>query len=292
MRFGAYQKCYVMTQEFLNFQRIEKAVSYLQDHFKEQPDLSDLASKVNVSPFHFQKLFVDWVGLSPKKFLQYLTIDFLRNKIQETQNMMDAAELVGLSGQSRVHDLFVTIDGVTPQQFKSAGEGMEIVYGYHPTPFGMCFIAVAERGICRLHFIDEESRRDEFAHFASQWYAARLVHNPEYTQTFIHRIFERPGNPAEPLKLLMKGTNFQLKVWEGLLLIPYGCAASFGQFAKMIGEPGNIRSVASAVGKNPIPFLVPCHRIITQAGTMGNYLPGRVRKRLMLGSELAKCEAP
>ncbi|HEV7330166.1 MAG TPA: methylated-DNA--[protein]-cysteine S-methyltransferase [Flavisolibacter sp.] len=279
-----------MTQQFLNFQRIEKAIAYLQDNFREQPSLDDLAAKVHVSPFHFQKLFLDWVGLSPKKFLQYLTIDFLRSKIQETQNMMDAAELVGLSGQSRVHDLFVTIDGVTPQQFKSAGEGMVIRYGYHPTPYGMCFIAVAERGICRLHFIDEQAKRDEFELFSVQWHSAKLIHDPEYTKEFIQRLFDTNQYSDEPIKLLLKGTNFQLKVWEGLLQIPYGSVASFGQFAKIIGESDNIRSVASAVGKNPIPFLIPCHRIITQCGCMGNYQFGRVRKRLMLGGEMANVE--
>ncbi|HTL07856.1 MAG TPA: methylated-DNA--[protein]-cysteine S-methyltransferase [Chitinophagaceae bacterium] len=279
-----------MTQKFLNFQRIEKAISFLQDNFREQPNLDYLAAKVNVSPFHFQRLFVDWVGLSPKKFLQYLTLDYLRSKIQQTQNMMDAADLVGLSGQSRVYDLFVSIDGVTPQQFKSAGEGMVIRYGYHPTLYGMCFIAVAERGICRLHFIDEQVKRNEFESFSQQWHSATLKHDPEYTKGFVHRMFDKNAQPDEPLRLFMKGTNFQLKVWEGLLQIPYGSVASFGQFAKMIGEPGSIRSVASAVGKNPLPFLIPCHRIITQHGHMGNYQGGRVRKRLMLGNEMANAD--
>lgn len=276
-----------MTQKLLNFQRIEKAIAYLHDNFKLQPDLDNLAAKVFLSPFHFQKLFLDWVGISPKKFLQYLTLDHLRTKIQETQNMIDAADLVGLSGQSRVHDLFVSIEGVTPQQFKTAGKGMEIFYGYHPTSYGMCFLAVAERGICRLHFIDEEKRRDEFERFTEQWHSARLVHDPAHTQVFAQRLFNESQSPEEPLKILLKGTNFQLKVWEGLLQIPYGNIATFEQFARIIGMPNSIRSVASAVGQNPLPYLIPCHRIITKDGTMGNYSQGRVRKKLLLGCEFA-----
>lgn len=277
-----------MSQQFLNFQRIEKAIAFLDANFRAQPDLDVIAEHVNVSPFHFQKMFVDWVGLTPKKFLQYITFDYLKDKIRDTQNMIDAAELAGLSGQSRVHDLFVSIEGVTPQQYKSAGHGMKISYGYHPTPFGMCFIAVAERGICRLHFIDEDNKRDEFSVFSKKWHSAQLTHDPEHTQTVVQRIFSKGYSQTDPMKVIMKGTNFQLKVWEGLLKVPYGNVATFHQLARIIGEPGSVRSVASAVGKNPIPFLIPCHRIIATDGSMGNYHWGRVRKKLILGSELVK----
>jgi AraC family transcriptional regulator, regulatory protein of adaptative response / methylated-DNA-[protein]-cysteine methyltransferase len=279
-----------MTQKMLNFQRIEKAITYLESNFKHQPDLDQVAEQVHLSQYHFQRLFQDWVGLSPKHFLQYITLDYLKSKIQETQNMMEAAELAGLSGQSRVHDLFVNIEGVTPQQFKSFGEGLQIYYGYHATPFGMCFIAVAERGICRLHFIDEENKRDEYTIFSRQWNSATLIHDPEVTQQYVSRIFNKEYNSDNPMKVLVRGTNFQVKVWEGLLKIPYGSVATFAQLAKIV-QTNSIRSLASAVGKNPIPFLIPCHRIITKEGEMGDYHWGRVRKKLILGSELAGGDA-
>jgi AraC family transcriptional regulator of adaptative response/methylated-DNA-[protein]-cysteine methyltransferase len=275
-----------MTQQMLNFQRIEKAIQYIELNFKQQPDLDQVAEQVHLSPFHFQRMFHEWVGLSPKQFLQYITLDYLKSKIQLTQNMMEAADMAGLSGQSRVHDLFVSIEGVTPQQFKTSGHGMTICYGYHPTPFGMCFIAVADRGICRLHFIDEDNKRDEYAVFSKQWNSAELVHDPAYTQEYINRIFKKECQDGNPLKVLLKGTHFQLKVWEGLLNVPYGNVATFDQLAKLLHLPST-RSVASAVGRNPIPFLIPCHRIIANDGTMGNYHWGRVRKKLILGTELS-----
>lgn len=271
----------------LNFQRIEKAIHYLEQNFKLQPDLDQVAKQVHLSPFHFQKLFQDWVGISPKQFLQYITFDYLKSRIQLTQNMMEAADLAGLSGQSRVHDLFVNIEGVTPQQFKTSGEGLKIFYGYHPTPFGMCFIAVADRGICRLHFIDEDNKRDEYTIFARQWSSANLIHDPAYTQDYVARIFDKDYHGDDPIRILLKGTHFQLKVWEGLLNIPYGNVATFDQLAKLLNLPST-RSVASAVGRNPIPFLIPCHRIIAKNGSMGNYHWGRVRKKLILGTELSK----
>src|SRR5882757_10079660 len=178
-----------MKNESINYYRIEKAIAFLSDNFKNQPDLDEIASKVFMSPFHFQRVFTEWVGISPKKFIQYLTIDYLRNKIGETENMVAAAKLVGLSSQSRVHDLFVTIEGVSPQQYKTSGKGLEIFYGYHATPFGLCFIAVAEKGICRLMFMDKERKKEEFKLFSEQWLFATLIHKPDYTEQYILKIF-------------------------------------------------------------------------------------------------------
>jgi AraC family transcriptional regulator of adaptative response/methylated-DNA-[protein]-cysteine methyltransferase len=282
----------------VNYYRIEKAIGFLTENFHLQPDLDEIARKVHLSPFHFQRIFLDWVGLTPKKFLQYLTLDYLKGKIFETQNMMEAAESAGLSSQSRVHDLFVNIEGVSPHQFKTAGKGLEIFYGYHASPFGMCFLAVAEKGICALHFIDEERRRNEYELFANQWSFASLIHKPDYTQTFVQKIFNprQPNpdslNPSNPdnLNLLVQGTPFQVKVWEALLHIPFGAVRSFQQVAQAMGQPGSIRSVASAVGRNPILYLIPCHRVISKDGTMGNYHWGRVRKQTMIGWEMASIE--
>jgi AraC family transcriptional regulator of adaptative response/methylated-DNA-[protein]-cysteine methyltransferase len=279
-----------MKKQLINYYRIEKAISYLTDNFKEQPDLDKIARKVYMSPYHFQRIFTDWVGISPKKFVQYLTIDYLRNKIGETENMIDAADLVGLSSQSRVHDLFVSIDGVSPQQYKTAGKNLEIFYGYHASPFGLCFIAIAEKGICALKFIDEEKSRNEFELFSQQWQFASLIHKPDYTQQYIRKIF-KPGtiNPGK-LQLLVQGTEFQIKVWEALLKIPFGSVSSFQQVAQMIGQPGAARSVGAAVGKNSILYLIPCHRIISKDGTMGNYHLGKARKQAMIGWELSKTQ--
>lgn len=279
-----------MTTQEINYYRIEKAIGYLTDNFKEQPDLDEIAGKVNMSPFHFQRIFTDWVGISPKKFIQYLTLDYLRNKITETKNMIDAAELVGMSSQSRVHDLFISIEGVSPQQYKTAGKGLEIFYGYHATPFGMCFIAVAEKGICRLNFIDEEKSRNEFELFSKEWEFALLIHKPDYTQKYIRKIFKPDKTNPEKLNLLTQGTDFQIKVWEALLKIPFGTVSSFQQVAQMIGNPDAVRSVGSAVGRNAIAYLIPCHRIISKNGTMGDYHFGKVRKQAMIGWEMSKAQ--
>ncbi|MBI5372151.1 MAG: methylated-DNA--[protein]-cysteine S-methyltransferase [Sphingobacteriales bacterium] len=274
-----------MADKLYNYYRIEKAISFLTDCFREQPDLDEIARKIHLSPFHFQRLFTDWVGISPKKFVQYLTLDYLRGKISATGNMIEAAELAGLSSQSRVHDLFLSIEGVSPQQFKSAGKGMEIFYGYHVSPFGLCFIAVTEKGICALKFIDEEKSRLEFELFSQQWRFARLIHKPDITQEYIRKIFRQEKVHPEKLQLLIQGTDFQVKVWEALVKIPFGAVATFQQVATMIGRPDTVRCVGSAVGKNSILYLIPCHRIIAKDGTLGNYHSGKVRKQAMIGWE-------
>jgi len=275
-----------MSDRLINYYRIEKAISYLTDSFQEQPHLDEIAAKVCMSPFHFQKLFTDWVGISPKKFIQYLTLDHLKSKIKETKNMMEAAELAGLSSQSRVHDLFITIEGMSPQQYKAEGKHLEILYGYHASPFGMCFIAITGTKVCALKFIDEEQSRNQLELFSRRWQAATLIHRPDVTQGFIKRIFKHhPGD--ENLQVLVKGTEFQIKVWEALVRIPFGSVASFQQIAGTLGQPNATRAVGSAVGANTILYLIPCHRIITGDGTMGNYHFGKARKQAMIGWENA-----
>ncbi len=272
----------------INYYRIEKAISYLTANFRSQPDLDEIAEKVSLSPFHFQRMFLDWVGLTPKKFVQYLTLDHLRTEIQHTHNVIEAAGLVGFSSQSRVYDLFIKIEGVSPEQFKSAGAGLEIFYGYHVTPFGMCFIAATERGICDLHFIDEFAKRDEYQLFEKKWPFATLHHRPDITQGFIQKIFRRDSTNTEKLNLLVQGTDFQIKVWEALLNIPFGTVQSYQQVTGQMGYPGSIRAVASAAGKNPISYLIPCHRIICKNGEVGNFTYGKVRKQAMIAWEMGK----
>jgi len=286
-----------MPDKLTNYYRIEKALGFLAENFRQQPDLADIATKVHMSPFHFQRIFTDWVGISPKKFVQYLTLDYLRGKIRETGNMMEAADEAGLSSQSRVNELFVKIEGVSPQQYKSLGKGLEIFYGYHASPFGLCFIAVAEKGICALKFIDEEKSRDEFAIFSTQWKSARLVHDPALTQQYVRRIFHSMAgsdpmygqkSAGENLQLLVKGTGFQIKVWEALVQIPFGSVTSFQQVAQIIGQPGAARAVGSAVGNNHILYLIPCHRVISADGSLGHYHFGKARKLAMIGWEMSK----
>lgn len=279
-----------MSDQSTNYYRIEQAIGYLTERFKEQPDLDDIARKVYMSPFHFQRMFTDWVGISPKKFLQYLTLDYLKTQIKHTGNMVEAADLVGLSSQSRVHDLFVKIEGMSPQQYKTAGKDLEIFYGYHASPFGLCFIAVAEKGVCALKFIDEEKSRDEYELFARQWPLAHLIHKPASTQVYIKKIFQ-PMESNESLSLLVRGTAFQIKVWEALVNIPFGSLTSFQQVADTIGHPGSARAVGSAVGANTILYLIPCHRVISRDGTMGHYHYGKVRKMAMIGWESALVNA-
>ena len=280
-----------MSNQLVNYQRIEKAIDFLNKNFTAQPNLNVIAENVNLSPFRFHRIFKDWVGISPKKFLQYLTLDHLREKIHETSNNIEAAELVGLSSQSRVHELFVTIESVTPQQFKTSGLGLDIYYGYHATPFGMCFIAITNKGICGLNFIDEDRRRDEFSMFTHKWHFANLLHRPDLTQPYIQKIFKPYSNEEFNFHLLVQGSNFQLKVWEALLKIPFGSVASFQEIATKIGYPNAARAVGSAVGKNPVSYFIPCHRIISINGTMGEYHLGKARKMCMIGWEMAKKES-
>ena len=278
-----------------NYYRVEKAISYLSRNFKAQPSLAEIARNVHVSPFHLHRIFTDWVGITPKQFLQYLTVDYLKQKLRTTANMIEAADIAGLSSQSRVHDFFVTIEAVSPMQYKTRGKELTVYYGYHASPFGLCFIAAAERGICALQFIDEDHTRNEFDLFSNRWPFAKLVHKPSLTQSYLKGIFH-DHDQHHNLKLLVRGTDFQIKVWQALLGIPYGSVASFQQIARAISQPNAIRAVGRAVAANTILYLIPCHRIITQSGDVGDYHYGRARKQAMIGWEMARhataCYAP
>jgi AraC family transcriptional regulator of adaptative response/methylated-DNA-[protein]-cysteine methyltransferase len=277
-----------MKDRTINYYRIEKAIGYMTSNYRDQPDLDTIAEKVNLSPFHFQRLFLDWVGLTPKKFIQYLTLEHLKNQIKQTSNVIEAADVAGLSSQSRVYDLFVNIEGMSPQQYKSEGADLEIFYGYHATPFGMCFIAVTERGVCDFRFIDENRTRNEYQLFSQKWGLATITHRPDITQSYVQNIFDPGKVNREKLGLLVQGTDFQIKVWEALLNIPFGSVESYQHVSERIGAADSVRSVASAAGKNPISYLIPCHRIICKTGEVGSYSYGRVRKQAMIAWEMAR----
>ncbi|MFD2146257.1 methylated-DNA--[protein]-cysteine S-methyltransferase [Mucilaginibacter antarcticus] len=274
-----------------NFLRVEETIYYLIENFKSQPDLDVLAEKINLSPFHFQRIFLDWVGITPKKFLQYLTLGYLKDQIRNTANVIQAANIAGLSSQSRVYDLFINIEGVSPQQYKSSGVALQIRYGYHPTPFGMCFIAVTEKGVCEFRFITDEGVRDEYSRFAQKWTFAILEHRPDITKSYIEKIF-RPKNVNDnKLNLLVQGSEFQIKVWEALVNIPFGSVRSYEQVARLIETPNAMRQIATAAGQNPFTYLIPCHRIIRKSGEVGYFdSAGRIRKQAMLAWEMSSVD--
>jgi len=277
-----------MGQQHLNYERVAQAIDFLGKNFRQQPDLAEVARQVHLSPEHFQRIFTEWAGVSPKKFMQFLTLDFLREKIYELPNLQAAADEAGLSAQSRVYDLFVNIEGVTPGAFREGGLGLQIHYGYHNTPFGLCFIAIADRGVCSLSFVDENRKRTEFEVFRQKWHFAELHHAPEKTQPMVQQIFSPDKTQLQRLTVLAQGTNFQLKVWEALLRIPPGAVTTYSQIARSIGNPAAVRAVGSAVGSNPVGFLIPCHRVIQSTGKLGGYHWGEMRKSAIVGWEMAR----
>ena len=276
-----------MDQETYNYEKIARAIEYLMENVKSQPTLFEVADEVNTSQFHFQRMFTEWAGVSPKKFLQYLTADYLKGKIKESNNLVELAESAGLSSQSRVYDLFTGIEAVTPQEFKSEGKGLNISYGFHPTPFGECFIAVTDRGICAMAFVDSTSRDAQLIMLAKKWYFATIREDSARTAPYISRIFQPALGSLEKLPLLVQGTNFQLKVWEALLTIPQGAVTTYQQIAESIGNPKAVRAVGTAIGDNPIAYLIPCHRVIRKEGILGEYRWGSTRKKALVGLEAA-----
>lgn len=275
-------------QSNINFERITQAIGYLKDNFKEQPNLDELAEKVHLSPFHFQKLFTDWAGVSPKKFLQYLSIEHAKKLLAETSStLFDTALQTGLSGTGRLHDLFINIEGMTPGEYKNGGENLSINYSFATTPFGAILAASTVKGICHLAFADDQT--DALSILKSKFPKAHFSQSPDNFQSEALNIFTN-GTSADSIKLHLKGTAFQLKVWEALLNIPTGNLITYGGIAQIIGSPKASRAVGSAVGDNPVAFIIPCHRVIQSSGVMGNYHWGSNRKAAMIGWESAKAE--
>lgn len=271
----------------LNYQRIEQAIVYLEENFKRQPDLDEVAEKVHLSPFHFQRIFTEWAGISPKRFLQFLTVDFLKEKLQESKNIVEAADMAGLSSQSRVYDLFTTLEAVTPQEYKLKGEGIRIEYGFHETPFGTALIGVTERGVCWLSFLSlDGSQAQGLEEMKAHWHRSIFHHNPSLTEDYVAKIFN--VSPGQKLHLFVKGTNFQVKVWNALLSIPTGGVTTYGDVAARIRHPKAMQAVGSAVGANHIAYLIPCHRVIRKDGVLGEYRWSSARKKSIIGWEMAK----
>lgn len=281
-----------MNENNINYQRIEQAILYLEKNFQNQPELDEVAEKVHLSPFHFQRIFTEWAGISPKRFLQFLTVGYLKEKLEKSKNLVEVAEHAGLSSQSRVYDLFTTLEAVTPQEYKQHGAGIRIEYGIHETPFGTCLIGLTERGICWLSFLhtDEDPRR-ELELMKEHWHNSTFHQNQELTVGFVQNIFYRTKSDI-PTKLhvFVKGTNFQLKVWEALLKIPMGEVTTYQNIGVSIQSPKAMQAVGSAVGSNHIAYLIPCHRVIRKDGMLGDYRWNSARKKIIVGWEMAKHE--
>lgn len=275
------------SQQELNYNRIAEAIEYIRLNFQSQPDLDEVAAKVHLSPFHFQRLFKDWAGVSPKKFLQYTSIAYAKNILRNQEaTVFDAAYDTGLSGTGRLHDLFVKIEGMTPGEFKNGGENLSVNYSYAETPFGNIIVASTHRGICYMAFAEEETVAFQLlqAHFPRA--AFRQI--TDIIQQNALYIFTQDWKKLNQIKLHVKGTDFQLKVWETLLQIPEGQLTTYGSIAGKIQKPQASRAVGTAIGSNPVAFLIPCHRVIQSTGTFGGYMWGINRKTAIIGWEAAK----
>jgi AraC family transcriptional regulator of adaptative response/methylated-DNA-[protein]-cysteine methyltransferase len=274
-------------QEEINYTRIAEAIDYIRLHFKEQPSLEDIAAQINLSPFHFQRLFTDWAGVSPKQFLQFISVGYAKQLLKEKQTtLFDAAEETGLSGTGRLHDLFVNIEGMTPGEYKNGGEQLSITYSFEESPFGKIIVASTMKGICYIAFIKDEQKSVE--ELQANFPQASLQENENQLHKKALRIFAQDWNNSDPIKLHLKGTDFQLKVWEALLKIPVGGLTTYGSIAEQIKNPNASRAVGTAIGSNPIAFLIPCHRVIQSSGIIGGYMWGPTRKTAIIGWEAAK----
>lgn len=271
-----------------HYRLIEKAIQYIEANVQDQPELAQIASAVGMSEYHFQRLFTRWAGISPKRFMQFLTKEQAKDILDRSENLLDATHQIGLSSLGRLHDLFVNTEAVTPGEYKSRGEGVSIRYGIHATPFGKCLIATTERGICHLGFVDG-SEGKAVDNLVSHWKHASMSEDYASTALLVNRIF-LDGESTSPLKLHLRGTNFQIKVWEALMGIPSGALTTYEHIASQVGKPRAVRAVGSAVGDNPIAYLIPCHRVIRKSGEFGNYLYGSARKKAILARELAVLE--
>jgi len=273
-----------LVEQSRDYARIERAISYLEENYLDQPELEDVAAAAGLSAAHFQRMFKRWAGISPKRFVQYLTLDHARRRLADSATVLDTTFDSGLSGPGRLHDLFVTYEAMTPGDYKRDGEGVEIAYGIHPSPFGPCFIGQTARGVCALGFADDEASTAPLEDFQRRWPSATFRHDTAPTAETAARIFGRAGGR---LALDLRGTNFQLKVWEALLRIPAGAVVSYDSLAGALRKPGAARAVGGAVAANPVSYLIPCHRVIRKSGRFHNYYWGPERKRAMLAWEAA-----
>lgn len=275
------------TQNQIHYNRIAEAIDYIKNNFKQQPNLEEVAEQINLSPAYFQRLFTEWAGTSPKKFLQYISVEHAKKILkQEQATLFDTAYETGLSSTSRLHDLFVNIEGMTPAEYKNGGKDLYINYSFAESPFGNLIVASTQKGICHMAFEDNEEKAldDLKSDFPNAIFQRKLDLIQQNALFIFQNDWSRPGE----IKLHLKGTDFQLKVWETLLKIPMGQLSTYGNIAKQIGNPKASRAVGTAIGSNPVAFLIPCHRVIQASGKFGGYMWGNTRKTAMIGWEGAK----
>lgn len=275
------------TSAQIDYQRIEKAIAYLKANFKQQPSLEEIANHVHLSAFHFQRMFKEWAGVSPKQFLQYLSIEYAKGVLKKQNgNLAHAAYETGLSGTSRLHDLFIKIEGMTPGEFKNGGQQLKINYSFAESPFGRLLVAATPKGICYMAFSDDPDQA--FSELRQRFPNAKYQQQLDQLQQNALLIFNTDWSSLSEVKLHLKGTDFQIKVWETLLTLPSGELATYADIANDIRKPQANRAVGTAVGSNPVAFLIPCHRVIKSTGELGQYHWGTAKKSAMIGWEAAK----
>ena len=272
-----------------HYNKVAEALMYIDENFKEQPSLDLIAKQIHLSPFHFQKLFKEWVGISPKKYLQFTSSNYTKSLLKKSEiNLFDTAYEAGLSGTGRLHDLFIKLEGMTPGEYKNGGINLNINYSYAESPFGDMIVASTTKGICHMAFIEESEQA--FAELQNHFPNASYFQKVDTIQQDALFIFRNDWTKLNKIKLHLKGTEFQLKVWQALLSIPEGKLSTYGNIAKQINHPKASRAVGTAIGNNPIAFLIPCHRVIQESGNFGEYHWGKVRKKAIIGWEASKNE--
>jgi AraC family transcriptional regulator of adaptative response/methylated-DNA-[protein]-cysteine methyltransferase len=269
-----------------DYRIVRQVIEYVTEHWRDQPSLETIAAAVGMEPTGLQKLFTRWAGLSPKAFLQAVTLDHARALLEQSATVLDTTYEVGLSGPGRLHDLFVTHEAVTPGAYRARGEGLTIRYGYHPSPFGTALVLATERGLAGLAFADEGEEKASLADMMRRWPKAAYVEDQAATAPLARRIFDpRQWRPETPLRVVLIGSDFEVRVWETLLTVPFGRATTYSDVARRIDRPSAARAVGAAVGRNPVCFVVPCHRVLGRSGSLTGYHWGLTRKRAILGWE-------
>lgn len=273
-----------------DYERIESAIQYLSGHYRMQPDLKQLADHVGLSEYHFHRLFQRWAGTTPKRFLQYLTAAYARKLLRQSHSLLEVSYETGLSSTGRLHDLIITLDGMTPGELRHYAAGIRIQYGFHQTPFGLCMIATTTRGICGLEFCTGENRQDALERLKARWCGATFSASQQATAALAKQIFSVSEAQGYTLRLVVGGSNLQLKVWEALLRIPPNQLINYQHLAETIGHPRAARAIGTAVAANPVLYLIPCHRVIRSTGIIGAYQGGQARKKALIGWEAARCD--
>lgn len=273
-----------------DYARIADAIRFIASQVARQPTLDEIAAHVHLSPFHFQRLFSRWAGVTPKRYLQVLTLERAKALLQESRPLLEVADTLGLSSGSRLYDHFVQLEAVTPGEYKQRGAGLVIDHGVHNTPFGQAFVALTPRGVCNFSFLDDQAPQAPLTALAQSWPAAELRESPSRTQGVIHTMFDGSKTADRPISLHVSGTNFQISVWRALLQIPPAKVVSYAQVASAVGNPKAARAVGLAVGTNPVALMIPCHRVIQQNGKLGGYHWGETRKQVIHTWEAARYE--